>query len=472
MATLISSIDSEKDAKHQKVYPLEGNVLGAFPDPVQGKMTRDMANAVLLQVCDGYSNIRAYLGADSPLISSGTFVRSGLAERHELLTTAYRENWLTRRIIDMPSEDITRNWYKLNTSMPAEKVEQLRKLEAKHNIKQEITDAIRWARLYGGSIAYMVTRGGLKPDMPLIPAIVFKDDFQGLLVMDRSMVTPSIELETNINDPDYGLPKWYGFDVQKADGSTEHIEAHHSRILRFTGRELPPSEIVRENYWGAPEMEHIWDELMKRSSTSDNIAQLVFQANITTLKMGDLGADLALGSERTRANVIQAIENENRLRTSYGLQVISSDDSIDNHPYNFAGLAEIYEAFMMDMAGASGIPATKLFGRSPEGMNATGESDLRNYADMIAQEQERMLRPALEKLLPILALSCWNDDPEDMEIIFEPVMTMSPAERSKLSREMGEEIRSLLECGLITKEEARAELKERGRPLGSWGKIT
>ena len=63
---------------------------------------------------------------------------------------------------------------------------------------------------------------------------------------------------------------------------------------------------------------------------------------------------------------------------------------------------------MMDMAGAAEIPATKLFGRSPQGMNSTGEADLRNNYDLIAQMQERMLRPALEKLLPVMAISCWG----------------------------------------------------------------
>ena len=76
--------------------------------------------------------------------------------------------------------------------------------------------------------------------------------------------------------------------------------------------------------------------------------------------------------------------------------------------HSFAGLSDIYESFMMDMAGAAEIPATKLFGRSPQGFNSTGESELRNYYDMIAQSQERNLRPALEKLLPVMAVSCWG----------------------------------------------------------------
>ena len=67
---------------------------------------------------------------------------------------------------------------------------------------------------------------------------------------------------------------------------------------------------------------------------------------------------------------------------------------------------------MMDVAGAAEIPATKLFGRSPQGFQSTGESDLRNYYEMVAGLQERHLRPALDRLLPVMAMSCWGFLPD------------------------------------------------------------
>ena len=126
---------------------------------------------------------------------------------------------------------------------------------------------------------------------------------------------------------------------------------------------------------------------------------------------------------------------------------------------------------MIDVAGAAEIPATKLFGRSPQGMNATGEEDLRNYYDMIAQQQERMLRPALEKLLPVMAISCWGFVPDDLKIVFNPVMTRSPEESARISKNIADEVIALVNSGLITIEEGRAELARRGKQLGNWGNI-
>ena len=438
---------------------------------MKGQITRGQLAAELLSAMDGYSNAAAFLGENSPLMASGTFVRSGLTSQTDLLTTTYRVSWLAKRIIDMPSEDMTRAWYSLNTSLPAETLNEMKKLEAEHSVKQEITNAIRWARLYGGSLAVMVIRGEEDElDQPLDTEMLLPDCFQGLLVLDRAQgITPSLELVSDLDDPDFGLPEYYTVDLETED--LHSVKIHHSRVLRFIGRELPNTETARENYWGASELEHIWDELQKRSAASANIAQLIFQANITTLKMGDLGTNLAFGTDGMRSAVMETLQNENRLRTSYGLQIMSADDSLENHSYSFTGLSEIYESFMMDMAGAAEIPATKLFGRSPQGMNATGEADLRNYYDLIAQMQERLLRPALEKLLPVMAISCWGYVPEDLEIIFRPVMTSSPAERAELVQKMSQDVIEGYKAGLLTREQAIAELKSRGEELGVYAKI-
>ena len=407
---------------------------------------------------DGYSNAAAFLGEQSPLLSSGTFLRSGLTSDPELLTAMYRESWLTMRIIDMPSEDMTRSWYRLSSAVDGEAVHALRRLEARHSVKQELTNALRWARLYGGSLALMVIRGEEdRLDRPLEQDLLLPDCFQGLLVLDRAQgIEPSAELVSDLDDPDFGLPEYY----------TVNLETEGYRTVR-----LPRGETIRENFWGASEMEHIRDELLKRSAASANIAQLIFQANITTLKMSDFGELLGTGTEEQRRSLEQAMGLENRFRTSFGIQLLSRDDCLENHAYSFAGLSEIYEQFMMDMAGAAEIPATRLFGRSPQGMNATGESDLKNYYDMIASLQERLLRPALEKLLPVMAISCWGSVPDSLEFVFEPVMTSSPAERAELVQKLSADVIEGFKCGLFTREEAIAELKARGEEMGTYKAI-
>ena len=415
---------------------------------------------------DGYSNPAAFLGEASPLLSAGEFVRAARPPDLEELGALYRESWLAMRIIDMPSEDMTRAWFRFSAPIPEEDREALRRLEAKHSVRRELTDAIRWARLYGGSLALMVLRGEEdRLSEPLDLDLLLPGCFRGLLVLDRSQgIEPSEELEEDLDDPDFGLPKYYSVELD--DLGT--VRLHHSRVLRFAGRDLPRREAERENWWGAGEMEHILEELQKRSAASANIAQLLFQANITTLKISDFGEALAMGTEAQKQQIRNALMEENRFRTSFGLQVLSAGDTLETHPYSFAGLSEIYEQFMLDMAGAAEIPAARLFGRSPAGLNATGESELKSYYESISQLQERLLRPALEKLLPVLALSAWGTLPPDMAFVFNPIAAESPAETAELAEKLSAPVIEAFRAGLLTREEARAELRARGSPYGMW----
>ena len=133
---------------------------------------------------------------------------------------------------------------------------------------------------------------------------------------------------------------------------------------------------------------------------------------------------------------------------------------METHSYSFGGLSDIYEAFMMDMAGAAGIPATRLFGRSPDGMNATGESDLKNYYEMIDGMRERSLRPALEKLLPVMALSCWGFVPEDLTPSFPSLAAPDPREEAEIRAMNTESLIRALEAGLLSPAEARERLEK------------
>ena len=418
---------------------------------------------------DGFSNAAVSIGAASPLFSAGTFVRSGLSADFQKLTTVYRESSLAMRIIDMPAEDMTRAGYTLMGDFAAEDLEELKRVEARHNITGELTDAIRWARLYGGAVAVIDLYGDSKRmDTPLVLSEVLPGSFQGLLVRDRTLVTPSLELEDDVDDPDYGLPMFY--DIETEEGGT--IRVHHSRVLRFTGRELPQRELVRENYWGASELEHIWDEIQRYTSVSANAAELVFKANLATLKMDGLGEMMSIGTDDAKRKTESMMAEMTHMMSSFGLLLLNPEESLETHPYSFDGIKDMHEAFMTEVAGAAEIPVTKLFGRSPDGMNATGEADMRNYYERIASLQERMLRPALERLLPVVMMSCFLSVPENMGFVFNPLAPMAPEETEELAGKLSSRVRELFEAGIISREEARAELRGCGEKYAAWRGIS
>jgi hypothetical protein len=80
----------------------------------------------------------------------------------------------------------------------------------------------------------------------------------------------------------------------------------------------------------------------------------------------------------------------------------------------------------------------------------------------------RMLRPVLERLLPVLMMSCFLYVPENMGFVFNPLATVTPAETEELARSLSSRVRELFEAGIITREEARAELRGCGEKYAAW----
>ena len=177
---------------------------------------------------------------------------------------------------------------------------------------------------------------------------------------------------------------------------------------------------------------------------------------------------MSLGTDDAKRKTECMIGEMTHMMSSFGMLLLNPDESLETHSYSFGGLKDMHEAFMTEVAGAAEIPVTKLFGRSPDGMNATGEADMRNYYERIASLQERMLRPALERLLPVLMMSCLWYIPEKMNFVFNPLAPMAPEETEELAGKLSTRVRELFEAGIISREEARAELRGCGEKYAAW----
>ena len=433
--------------------------------PVQDKAIR---------TTDSFSNPFARLGfGQLNLLETADYPITRMTQNYPLLNSLYRNDWIATKIIDVIPEDMTKNWYKLTSQVQPDKLEELATAERRTHIRKRILEGLRWGRLFGGAAGIMVIEGQENMlEEPLDLNLIMPGQFKGIIIADRwSGVYPDSALVQDISDPDFGTPEYYNFSMTETDLASG-IRVHHSRVLRFTGRELPYVERISESYWGMSELEHVYTELNKRNTSSANIAQLIFQANIRTYKMSDLGELLTATDSRAQADLYQTLTMQNFLMSNMGMNVMDKDDDFVTNQYTFSGLNDIYESFMLDIAGASEIPVTKLFGRSPAGMNATGESDLINYYDKVRQQQEAILRPVLEKLLPILCLSTWGAIPDDLNFVFNPIRDTSEEERANLIQQGSAAIVSVFQSGLISQQTALKELRQSGSSYGMWSNIT
>ena len=419
---------------------------------------------------DAFSNVLARLGAGTPNLLEGTeYPMTRLTQNFQLMNSLYRSHWIVRKIIDTIPEDMVKNWINITTQLEPEQIKRFDKLQRTTRIQRDILQGLKWGRLYGGAAAVIIIDGHENIlDQPLDYDMIMPGSFKGLIIGDRwSGITPGEDLIEDVSSPDFGLPEYYMWNT---DNFT--VKVHHSRILRFIGRELPYIEKCTEVGWGASEVEIVFDELKKRDNTSWNIAQLIFLANLRVLKMDDMGELLAIGDEQSQKELYNTVQAQNWLMSNMGMYLLNKDDDFQTYQYSFSGLNDIYESFMLDVAGAAEIPVTKLFGRAPAGFNATGESDSKNYYETVEQKQTAQLDPVLDKLLPIMFVSEFGSVPDDLDYDYNPIGTPSESELSDIVDKKSNAIINVFNAGLISQKIALKELKEMSDTTGMFTNIT
>ena len=421
---------------------------------------------------DAFSNplFRLGYGSQSPLEAT-EYPLTRMTDNYALLNSLYRDNWVVQNVVGLMVDDMLREWYKLRGSISPDYLNELERTERAVRLREKLNLGLRWGRLYGGAAGLILIRGQEgQLDRPLDLNDIMPGSFAGLMILDRWMgITPDMGLVTDMGDPDFGLPEYYA--INDGSGRTA-ARVHHSRLVRFTGRELPELERIAELYWGESEVEALYKDVVAHDNVSANMAALTFQANISTMEVQSLEQLFALSSTEQQRRFWNTVQAQSVLRSNFGLQLVNKGDQIKNTQYTFTGLQEVYESMCLNLCGASHYPMTKLFGRSPAGMNATGESDLQNYYDYVDSQREAKLRPALEKLLPIMAVSAWGAVPEGLQIDFPPLWTPTAREMADIARGKAEAIVTAYQAGLLHVDTAQKELKKLSEETGLFGSIT
>lgn len=439
---------------------------------VRADTKKNIANQAPISTMDAFSNPAARIGFGTlDLLQATEYPMTRMTQNYQLLTSLYRDNWIVQNIVATIPNDIVRKWYEIKSSIAPEYLDQMAKLERKTQLRKKLLLGMYWGRLYGGAVGVILIKGHDDMSQPLDLDMVMPGSFLGLQILDRwTGVYPDGELVTDPSDVDFGLPAYYTIRDEASGQMVARV--HHSRVVRFIGRELPWMEQVTELYWGESEIEAIYNEVVKRDNVSGNIAALTFRANVNYMESE--GLDQLLGTANTEMqrrfwNVMQA---QAIMENNFGTRVINKGDAIHNTQYTFTGLPDVYDRVMMDVAGAARTPVTKLFGRSPAGLNATGEADLQNYYDYIDGLRETEFRAVIERLLPVMALSAWGMIPDDLSIDFPPMWTPDAKEIAEIAERKSGSVIVAYQNDLLDAATAMQELQNLEEETGLFGKIS
>lgn len=418
---------------------------------------------------DSYDNFMARVGMQQPNQHAASSYRANFTSRNRMqIEWAYRSSAIIGSSVDAIADDMTRKGVRITSEIDPKARGVIESLFDELEIWDRLNDTIKWSRLYGGAVGFIMIEGQA-PFTPLRLETIGEGKFKGILPLDRWMINPNLQRRIKDMGPHLGKPEHY--DVVTTATGIPAWRIHHSRLIRFDGITLPYQQAQTENEWGMSVIERIWDRLTAFDSATMGAAQLVYKAHLRTMKIKKLRELIAMGGPAYEA-LLKNMDLVRLLQSNEGMTLLDSDDTFETHQYSFAGLDDVISQFAEQISGATGIPLVRLFGQSPKGF-ATGDADLANYYDSIGTQQERRLRQPLRKLFDVMYRSELGKPlPDDFTFEFNPLWQMSDVDRSTVAVNTVNAISTAFNDGLMTRKAAMTDLREASDVTGIGASIT
>lgn len=415
-----------------------------------GRGVKKIDSSSVTPKADGWQNVLTSMGVPGAARNPSTvFTSTGLIDKGTL-GSIYRANGFGKRIIDLPATEMTREWFTVNNDTDGKILNYLKQLDAKN----KITDLIRWSRLFGGAIIVMGIDDGRDLAEPVNTSAIRSVNF--LHIFDRYLTyIDPLSYNNDPTSPDFGTISNYKVIPIYGSGKG-YVEVHASRILRLDGDTLPIRDRYINQGWGASVIDGVYTHLMQLGSSYEYSSEILhdfIQSVLTIKNLTDM-----IGSKDGEEDIKKRLNILSQSRSQLNMMLLDADgETYHKISSNVSGLSDLIKDFALALSAVTGIPQTLLMGTSPKGMNATGESDIRNWYDAISAEQEDILKPELLKLINYILLA--QDSPvksanaDNTDITFNPLWQMSDTDIATLQFTQAQADQIYVNSGILHPEE-------------------
>jgi phage-related protein (TIGR01555 family) len=334
---------------------------------------------------------------------------------------------------------------------------------------EALAQAWIWARLYGfGAVLLGVDDGG-ELDEPL--ELEHVRSLTHLHVLRRPELQPA-QYYDDIEAPQYGQVEVYQVIASSVPYTTlgtgparptlANSYVHESRLLKFRG--VPTSRWGTSSafYWDDSILQRVFVAMQAFSATWQGAAHLMTDASQAVIKLTNLMQLVtAAGEEKMR----QRMRWLDIGRSVARAVVLDERESFERIATPFTGIPELLDRFMVRVASAANMPVTVLFGRSPAGMNATGESDTRTWYDQVSAQRTKDLTPQIEHLTRVLMST--DDGPTDGNVLegfcvdYPALWQPTDKEAAETFKLIADALVALANAKIILPEEAAVRLAKR-----------
>lgn len=369
----------------------------------------------------------------------------------------YHGNDTAHRICRVPAEIMTRAWVRLKVDGDPEADGEARadliRYTHRHletlRAKKRFCEALTAARKTGGSIIFIGADTGTNDDPALELDVSRVRAVRFLTVFDRFEVKIG-EWDRDPVSPTYGEPLYY------IVGNGTRI--HASRVLRFDGTDTSRMRRRHNGGWCDSVFVRMFEALRGYGATWDAVEVLMQDFAQMIVKLKGLAEAMATGGEAAIKGRLELMDLSRSVMNALVMDAEHEEAKREATPT--AGLPELLTQWMYRLASAAEMPMTLLFGTSPGGLNATGESDTRNWYDTVSAWQEAQLGPQVERLFEIVLAAregpSGGRPPESWHYEFVPLWQMSEREKAELHKIQAEADAQYIELGVVTEGEVAA----------------
>ena len=364
------------------------------------------------------------------------------------------QNGLIRAGVELRADEMTRRWIEYNyTGEAMSDDEAAAEIEAemtRFHIDRLFREAAQMCGFFGGCLAY-IDVGDISGEDLKLPLGSDEDTFRpgsikGFKLVEPVYIAPGRYSCWNPIDRDYFVPQSWLINGR---------EVHASRFLYFCEDKPPTLLLPQYNFFGIPLSQTVVESVRHFDKCASAAARLlqkfsctVFATDMQELFTGGMGT-----------NIKRRIAYFAKNRDNDGVMTIDKEsESIDDVSTPIGGVTDIVRQQMEIVAAMFGEPAVKLWGISPGGFNATGESDMKSHYDHIHAVQERIFRDPLEYVLRLLQLNKKGAVDEALSFEFVPLSDEDQDLKARCNKTKADTYATLIDRGVIDGTEARMAL--------------
>jgi len=241
---------------------------------------------------------------------------------------------------------------------------------------------------------------------------------------------------------------------------------HASRLLTIITRPLPDMLKPAYNFSGISMSQlaqpYVENWLRTRQSVSDLVdkfSRTFLKTNMAQVLNGGEGGD-----------VFDRVEMYINMQSNLGLAVMDNEtEDVVQVNTPLSGLSDLQSQSQEHMCSVSKIPAIKLTGISPSGLNASSEGEIRSFYDDISSVQQSYYFSPLDTMLKVIQLSKWGEIDDAITFKFKSLWQTSAKEESEIRFNKAQEAQIYITNSVIDPSEARQQLSD--DPDSGWDNI-